>query len=254
MGWLKAIGHLFRPERIAYEFRRLLHSPAALVGGGVVLVAVPTVFTVFPQFADWASLWRWLIVGVWLVVAATIVRASVRQGSQMEKLVGRTLERRQRQRFFAGSRILQALLWSSATGFPKHYEFRVFLFDESVGKLISSFHPEGVDVGDGWEPGLGAVGAAWQSGEYVAVHGEACHDDTWGLTPEEQEQYASLAVVAAMPVRNARWELIAILAGSSERDDGQLTGPEGLEKHRLLAEVVARVLVDILTESLGTED
>lgn len=239
-------------ERIQYEWRRLCRSRVALLGAGVALVAVPTLFTVYPTWGKWTTWQRVLVTIGWLLLAAFVVGASVRQGDQMDDLVGEALERKTRQRFLAGSRILQALL-KHATDFPAHYEFRLFLQDDT-GRLIASYEPDGQVLGEGWAPGCGAVGTAWSQGEYVEAHGAACSDGTWNLTEEQQEQYKDLQVVAAMPVRNARDKPIAVLAASSNIDDGQLTSPQGREKHKILAEVVGRVLVDIITGALGGED
>jgi hypothetical protein len=49
-----------------------------------------------------------------------------------------------------------------------------------------------------------------------------------------------------MPVRSARNEVMAILTGSSTTDDGRLTSPDGKDRHAELADVLARVLIDIL--------
>ncbi len=241
-------------NRIEYESHRLGRSRFGLLVAGVALVAVPTLFTIFPSWGKWTTWHRSFVAIGWLLVAAFVVGASVRQSSQMDRLVGEALERQARQRFLAGSRILEALL-KHATGFPPHYEFRLFLPDiEKTGRLIASYEPDGQDAGDGWVPGCGAVGVAWEQREYVEVHGAACSDGTWKLTEEQQQRYKDLQVVAAMPVRNARDQPIAILAASSDSDDGQLTSPQGREKHKILAEVVSRVLVDILSGTLGADD
>jgi hypothetical protein len=98
----------------------------------------------------------------------------------------------------------------------------------------------------GWRIGTGAVGEAWQRAEYVLARGEEVSDATFGLTPDQQARYQSLAVVAAMPVTNAAGEVIAVLAGSSTDPDSPLTGPEGFDAHLLVAQEVARVLIDLL--------
>jgi len=58
-----------------------------------------------------------------------------------------------------------------------------------------------------------------------------------------------LEVVAAAPVLNARVEPIAVLSVSSKEDDGFLFGGEGPARHADLAEVVARVLIDVFVIS-----
>jgi hypothetical protein len=90
------------------------------------------------------------------------------------------------------------------------------------------------------------VGEAWESGEYVLVRGEEVSDDTYGLTPAQQHRARNLALVAAMPVTNAGDEVIAVLSASSVDPDSPLGTPEGFDAQLLVAQKVARVLVDLL--------
>ena len=123
--------------------------------------------------------------------------------------------------------------------------FHLYLFDEQRELLLPAF--EGVSSpSQGWKPGVGAVGEAWVTGEYVLARGPEVSDDTYGLTPAQQHRARNLAVVAAMPVTNAGDEVIAVLAGSSTDPDSALAGAEGFDAHLLAAQEVARVLVDLL--------
>ena len=54
-----------------------------------------------------------------------------------------------------------------------------------------------------------------------------------------------LAVVAAMPVTNAHDEVIAVISGSSVDVDSAVASAEGFDAHLLMAQQVARVLVDL---------
>lgn len=92
----------------------------------------------------------------------------------------------------------------------------------------------------------GAVGRAWSEERYVVAHGAAVSDGTFGLSPEQQQRYADLAVVAAVPVANASGQPIAVLSASSKEPGTKLTSPEGFRYHLFLADLVARVLVDLL--------
>ena len=123
--------------------------------------------------------------------------------------------------------------------------FHLYLFDEQRELLLPAFEGR-PSPSQGWKAGVGAVGEAWLSGEYVLVRGEEVSDDTYGLTPAQQHRARNLAVVAAMPVRNAGDEVIAVLSGSSTEPDSSLASPEGFDAHLLAAQEVARVLVDLL--------
>lgn len=121
----------------------------------------------------------------------------------------------------------------------------LYLFDQQRQLLLPAFegHPS---PSQGWKPGAGAVGEAWLSGEYVLVRGEEVSDDTYGLTPAQKHRVRNLAVVAAMPVTNAHDEVIAVVSGSSVDADSALATAEGFDAHLLMAQQVARVLVDLL--------
>ena len=123
--------------------------------------------------------------------------------------------------------------------------FHLYLFDEQRELLLPAFEGR-PSPSRGWKIGTGAVGEAWASGEYVLARGPEVSDDTYGLTPAQQRRARDLAVVAAMPVTNASGEVIAVLAGSSVDAGSPLAAPEGFDAHLLVAQEVARVLVDLL--------
>jgi len=60
--------------------------------------------------------------------------------------------------------------------------FHLYLFDEQRELLLPAFEGQ-PSPSQGWKVGVGAVGEAWASGEYVLVRGEEVSDDTYGLTP-----------------------------------------------------------------------
>ena len=123
--------------------------------------------------------------------------------------------------------------------------FHLYLFDEQRELLLPAFEGQ-PSPSQGWKPGAGAVGEAWLSGEYVLARGPEVSDETYGLSPEQQHRVRNLAVVAAMPVTNAGDEVIAVLAGSSVDPDSPLGTADGFDALLLMAQEVARVLVDLL--------
>jgi len=123
--------------------------------------------------------------------------------------------------------------------------FHLYLFDEERDLLLPAFEGR-PSFSRAWRVGRGAVGEAWVSGQYVLAVGPEVSDDTYGLTTEQQRRYRELAVVAAMPVTNARGEVMAVLAGSSTEPGSALRSTEGFDAHLLMAQEVARVLVDLL--------
>jgi hypothetical protein len=123
--------------------------------------------------------------------------------------------------------------------------FHLYLFDGEQDLLLPAFEGQ-PSARRGWRIGTGAVGEAWERGEYVLARGHEVSDATFGLNPDQQARYQELAVVAAMPVTNARGEVVAVLAGSSTDPDSALTTPEGFDAQLLMAQEVARVLIDLL--------
>jgi putative methionine-R-sulfoxide reductase with GAF domain len=123
--------------------------------------------------------------------------------------------------------------------------FHLYLLDEQRSLLLPAFEGR-PSPSQGWAPGTGAVGEAWASGEYVLVQGEEVSDDTHGLTPAQQHRARNLALVAAMPVTNASGTVIAVVSASSADPDSTLATDEGFDGHLLVAQEVARVLVDLL--------
>jgi putative methionine-R-sulfoxide reductase with GAF domain len=123
--------------------------------------------------------------------------------------------------------------------------FHLYLFDGEQDLLVPAFEGQ-PSPQRAWRIGTGAVGEAWERGEYVLARDEQVSDGTFGLTPDQQARYQELSVVAAMPVTNARGEVIAVLAGSSTDPGSALAGDEGFDAQLLMAQEVARVLVDLL--------
>jgi hypothetical protein len=236
------------PEGLREWLGLLPRSRRALISAGLFLVAVPTLFQVFPSWTHWPLWIRIAVAVVWALVAAFVVHSSVRQGERVDNLVGRTRERRDEQRMLARNRLLRLLL-EHETGLPENYQWRIFMYDEETDLLVASYAPEGAASATSWEIGKGAVGHAFETNEHVLVRGPACSDGTYGLTPEQQERYQELHVVAAMPLRNPYGDPFAVLAGSSTNDDGQLATPDGHRRHVELATIVQRVLIDLLTDA-----
>jgi DNA-binding IclR family transcriptional regulator len=225
----------------------VLTKPWITLLAALFLVLVPTLFSVFTEWTKWDALPRVIVVVAWFVAAALAALSTARQGRQVDELVGEPLTQREKERVVAAARLTRALLSPEQTGFPSHYEFRLFLMDPAVGRLLPAFESEGIDQApEGWAPNQGATGLAWQANTRVLVKGRAVSDESYGLSATQQERYRDLAIVAAMPIRTARGRVIGVLSVSSTEDDGFLELPEAILEHLELAEVAARILVDIL--------
>lgn len=227
---------------------RVVNRTVALVAG-LTLLMVPTLFAVFPAWTQWADLIRVGVIAIWLGAAVIVVLTGTQQSERIEDLLRPGGKRRDLTRKVAGQRILRALLVPEAAGFPDDCEFRLFLPDASGQRLLPDYESTGSTQSEGWEVGKGATGKAFSRASMVRVHGPAVADSTHGLTPEQQKRYRNLKAVIATPVLNARMVPIGVLAVSTKGNESFLLGDAAAEAMRELAEVVARVLVDIFRAS-----
>ena len=171
------------------------------------------------------------------------------QSERVEDLLQPGRRRRDLARSAAGQRILRALLVPEAVGFPADCEFRLFLPDASGERLLPDYESTGSARSEGWEVGRGAAGMAFSSASMIRVSGPAVSDATYGLTAGQQARYRNLRAVVATPVLNARVVPIGVLAVSTSSEDPFILGETAAETLRELAEVVARVLIDIFRAS-----
>ena len=125
-------------------------------------------------------------------------------------------------------------------------DLHLYLYDADERRLLPVFEPDEGEPSEGWEPGKGATGVAYERGEFVVVTGTHTHDQTYGLSPEQQERYRTLAAVAAMPVLNASDEVIAVLSASTTDPNHRLDTPDGFDELLATAAAVSRVLIDLL--------
>jgi hypothetical protein len=224
---------------------RDLRNFATAIGAGLLLLLIPTLFSVFPEWTRWSEPVRAGIVALWFATAVVGVTSAARQSRQVAELVGEPLRRRDAHREAAGAELVSILLSPAAMELPDHYEARLFLPDDR-GRLMPSFEREDIDDSEGWLPGKGATGLAWKRNTYVCAWDDRVSDATLGLDDEQQERYGKLRVVASMPVQDARGRAIGVLSISSGINDGKLLAPEGVDRHIELAQIVGRVLIDVL--------
>ncbi len=128
----------------------------------------------------------------------------------------------------------------------KNCKFHLYLPDED-GRLAAVLEPDDEDDNlDSWRAGQGAVGRAWSDDEFVLVTGNECHDGTYNLTSGQQERYRDLTAIAARPIRNAHGLTIGIVSAATSTGDSALVGTDGFIEMALVAELLARILIDTL--------
>jgi hypothetical protein len=88
-------------------------------------------------------------------------------------------------RYYAGMLALSAIF--ERTGLD--CEFRLFMYDDITKLLMPAFVEEPESTARGWEPGKGATGVAFSENRYVIATGDETHDETYGLSHEQQQKY-----------------------------------------------------------------
>ena len=83
------------------------------------------------------------------------------------------------------------------------------------GGLLRQFDLDDDDVTD-FRSGNGATGQAWSDRNTIIVTGEAVSNDEYGLSAEQQEQFADLTIVGATPIYDLEGRrIVGVLTGSS---------------------------------------
>jgi hypothetical protein len=125
----------------------------------------------------------------------------------------------------------------------------LYLPDEEQRLLVTALEhdPDRSLFGrEGWAVGQGIVGRVWRDGDAIVARGRdilAALDD---LADEHRGPYLRLAVLVAVPVVNANDRTVGVLTAHAADPASRLDSPEGLAQLLALAEVLARVLVDLL--------
>jgi hypothetical protein len=123
----------------------------------------------------------------------------------------------------------------------------LYLPDETGAMLVPAFEADRSGAGTGrWQVGQGIVGRAWRDREALAARGAEIMQGLADLPADRREQYAALAVVAAVPVLNAAGRPIAVLSASSTDPASTLDRPDGIEALVTHAEAISRIVVDLL--------
>lgn len=121
---------------------------------------------------------------------------------------------------------------------------QVWLLSEQEGVLFGILEP-GHPGHVTFAPGEGAVGRCWVEEAYVIAEGDAVVSTDMGLDAEKIARYADVTAAAAVPVFNAVGAKIAVLSMSTRAPQTHLGSRAGIEHMVFLAEVTARVLVDL---------
>lgn len=234
---------------IALAWLRARYSRARALAVGVVLLAVPTVFTVVPGFTTWNGWWRILVLIVWSITAVvTVVVASVRDEAIQSLSDDRRAQLRSVRRI-AYAEVIESLLRSGTKGIPEHYEFTVYIFDDQQGLLVPTW--PWIDFRDQpdprvFAPGKGATGTAWRDERMILVTGSEVYNAKYDLTTQQRKYFKPFRVAAAVPILEDGTTPFGVLTVLGTEDDGFFSGDgPGRSNLFVLADVVGVVLKSI---------
>lgn len=222
-------------------------SPRALFISAMVLVLVPTLYTIRPG-KSWFE-WAWLqAISIAAFVFAALVAqyAGARQFARIVDLIRPIEETGEKDRTSAGTAMLEGLLDTPGPTF-REFQFRVYMMDIKTGTLNAIWSPKGSEGGKyGWKPGEGVVGHAYLHENIRIAFNEECWDSTYNVPQARAPRYEALKSVAAVPCKNARKQVVAVLAASSTVDNSLLRQLQPQSELLDLAAAVSRVLIDVL--------
>jgi hypothetical protein len=216
------------------------------------LVAIPTIWTLFPWLAGIWILWRALILVGWGGAALLIVRSTDQQARQVDELMGEARQHRLVARRKAGELAIDLLLRGRVGGLQP-YCFDVYLpIAGQPNRVRVAYSSEEPMAAVEWADSQGATGYAFSTGQRAIARGPVARDETFHLNDEQQQAAANLEIVVAMPIKNEGARTIGVLTAYGPTDDGYLVTEEGFEEHASLAAVLARLIIDVC--GLDTDD
>ena len=199
---------------------------------GVVLLALPTLFTVMPELAEDVPVWmRWVLLSVWLLIAIlSLVAAVTRDRAIVAATAAHKLDQT-RLRNNALYFLLLALSLPGGCGLPPHYEITIYIWNRR-SKRLEPVHPPwpGPGPDERWfSPGDGATGKAYARNQTFVVRGEAVANNEHGLRPAQQVLWADYRSAASTPIPSddAGTGVLGVVTALSETDDGHFEGPGG---------------------------
>lgn len=222
---------------------------AALLAG-VLLLAVPTFFTVAPAWQQWDAKIRGGILVFWVAVAGVTVWGQTLRDERVKALTDARKQIATAARAAALDEALEGVLVPGAHQIPDTYRFTVYLFDSDLLEL-RPYWPEwqaGAVDPRSFRPGFGATGRAWEEAGFVVATGRAVWDQTFGLSAAQSAAYRNYHSVAATPVRDPETgEPIGVLSAIGTVNDGYFSGTKspGRDALRTLADVTAVYLKNL---------
>lgn len=242
-----------KPLRLATRW--VLDEPkrrqVARILAALVIVFVPTAWSVFPGWGEWNIDIRILAMVGWVLAAVVVVVTTDKQNRMLAYLMGDVSESVRLRKEAAGLRAITMLLSNPPDPF-RGCRVSVFVADpgSSVLRHFVDSHPH--EPRDNFEVGQGATGYAFMRNEQVRVRGVTVSDGSYGLDTEMCDHYKKYQVVISTCMWDYNNSPIGVLSTMATEDDGSLVTDDALFVHLNLAAVVGQLGIDLLRWGLTT--
>lgn len=226
--------------------------PWAVVAA-VALIAIPSLFGIFPEMGRWHLSLRGVIALAWVAIVVLSVAIGVRRDLRVDRLVMVAARQRDQLRLRATDDVLSALLRPGTKDIPNEYDFTVFVFDPESHDLRAAFPDPGPGPNDVrvFRVGAGATGLAFEERKLILVTGDAVSDDSYRLTPAQRQYFAHYRVVVATPIWVEGLRPIGVLSAMAKENDGHFERDSSRAALRELAEVIGVVLTNVYGAEVG---
>lgn len=224
---------------------------------GLVVLGIPAGATIWA--AELASQPDWWLDGVpwwlaklslsvaWAVAGGVIVRDGLLQGARIDRLTEESRLKRNTLRTQALQDAYEGMLTADIR-FPRKWEFTIYVYDEEEGLLVPSWPaPANDELGvlKSFKPGFGATGQAWESEALIVRIGPEVHDETYGLTPEQQAHFATRGTVVATPIWSDVDQKLGVLSAICDGEDEHFEKSANRSHLQLTASSVGALIVGL---------
>ena len=226
----------------------------AAVLAALLLVALPTVFALFPALTVRLNIFRreMLMLG-WLIVAIFTVVASQTRESEKDARAAKAQDTAQASQRLLLRQYLTVLLNPRNTQIPATYEISIYIRDTEADLLFPWFPTRTTNRQDPtvFEYRQGATGTAFVERKAVVAVGDAVSSGEYGLTEAQQRRYADYVIVAAVPIRLLGGQLVGVLGAISKQNDGRFSSSDAVINQEGIG--LLEELADRIGEVLGME-
>lgn len=230
---------------------------AVVVGLGVILVAVPTLFAIFPAWTTLWFPWRILVAAGWLGAAVGAVVVAAVSDDELHGRVDASVQRAiLAERRDVMRDHLQALLVPGAGGLPPQYQVTLYA-PSADGAYLVPLYPPALSARDPaiFPVGAGATGKVWlQPDEIFVAKGPAVSNQEHGLSLRQSRRYGPFQTVAASVIRDDDDVPVGVITALGREDDGAFDDETGAEQLESLGHMIAWLIPSAVECMMLTKD